>query len=87
MSVYFYRGCEEDCHNDMNVLSSIKSDITAVIKKVQDLDNKKALAFNENTLLDIVDHLDDCIADIIEPKENEAEEGAALYDTKRNEGA
>lgn len=80
---YIDIGQEQDCHNDLFVITNIKSKIVDVIKDCQLMQQKGALAYYEDTMLDVVDALDDVVAITIKKVEDMAEEGASYYENNR----
>ena len=80
---YIDIGQEQDCHNDLFVITNIKSKIVDVIKDCQIMQQKGALAYYEDTMFEIVDALDGVVAITIKKVEDMAEEGANYYENNR----
>ena len=80
---YIDVGQEQDCHNDLFVVTNIKAKIIDVIKDCQSLQEKRAMAFYEHLIPDVVDALDDVVAITLKGVEDMAEEGANYYENNR----
>lgn len=83
---YIDNGQEQDCHNDVNVISQIKGRLLEVIKECQSLADKGAMAYHETLPTDIRDALDDILADVVKPVEDAADEGVLFYENNRPTG-
>ena len=77
---YIDKGCEDDCHNDINVISGIKTHIHKAIKHCEALVDNEAMAYHTDLPQDIIGALDDVLAEIIQPVEDKADEGAIYYE-------
>lgn len=80
---YIDVGQEQDCHNDVNVITQMKGRILELIKEIQSLQDKKAMAYNEDLPETLVSALDDVLAEVIQPVENMADEGVLYYENNR----
>lgn len=77
---YIDRGCENDCHNDINVIDGIKTHIHKAIKHCVALADNKAMAYYPELPESVINALDDILAEIIQPIEDKADEGAIYYE-------
>ncbi|MEE3036153.1 MAG: hypothetical protein VX329_02730 [Pseudomonadota bacterium] len=80
---YIDGGHENDCHNDVNVITQIKGRLLSVITECRDLNDKGAMAFNCDLPVKVHDAIDDILADIVQPVENAADEGVLFYENNR----
>ncbi len=80
---YIDKGQEQDCHNDVNVITHIKGRILEVINECRSLSDKGAMAYNEDLPERVHDALDNVLAEVVQPVENMADEGVLFYDNNR----
>lgn len=80
---YIDKGQEQDCHNDVNVISQVKGRIIEVIKQCQDLGDKQAMAYNSDLPQNLINALDDVLEEVIAPVEKQADEGVLYYENNR----
>ena len=80
---YIDKGQEQDCHNDVNVITQIKGRILEVIGECRELSDKQAMAYNEDLPERVHDALDNVLAEVVQPVENMADEGVLFYDNNR----
>ena len=84
---YIDIGQEQDCHNDVNVMTNIKGRILEVINECRALSDKGAMAYNEDLPERVHDALDNVLAEVVQPVENMADEGILFYESNRHADA
>ncbi len=65
----------DDCHNDMNITMTLRSEIHNAIKTAAQFQDQGAMAYNDEFLTDVIAKLDDILAEVIAPLDNKIEEG------------
>ena len=61
-----------DIENDRNIIFTLRTDTIELVHKLQDFQKKQAFAIEQGNLLtQVIDRLDDILADVCEPKEEE----------------
>lgn len=83
---YIDKGQEQDCHNDVNVITQIKGRILEVIKECQNLSDNGAMAYYEYLPEKLRDSLDDVLEEVLKPVEEQADEGVLFYENNRPTG-
>ena len=83
-NLYIDQGIEQDAQNDMNIILELRTKVGDAIQHAQKLQAAGAMAYNGNLLEDVIDKLDDILADVIQPVETLVEEGLNHHDKASN---
>ncbi len=75
-----------DIENDRNIIFTLRTDTIGLVHKLQDFQKKEAFAIEQGDLLtQVIDKLDDILADVCEPKEKELNEARDYHEQLRTE--
>ena len=80
-NIYIEQGIIEDCHNDQNVILTLRTKIHDAIRETEKYRDAGAMAFNGSLLVEVIDKLDDILAEVIQPIETLADEGERYHET------
>lgn len=83
-NIYIDQGIEQDAHNDMNIVLQLRTQIGNAIHHAQKAQNAGAMAYNESMLDEVIDKLDDILANIIQPVETLIEQGERYHEQNSN---
>ena len=83
-NLYIDQGIEQDAQNDMNIILELRAKVGDAIHHAQKLQSAGAMAYNDTLLVDVIDKLDDILADVIQPVEKLVEEGLNHHDQVSN---
>ena len=83
-NIYIDQGIIDDCHNDQNIILTLRTKIHDAIRETEKYRDAGAMAYNGTLLVDVIDRLDDILADVIQPVENLIDEGERYHEAKTN---
>jgi hypothetical protein len=83
-NIYIEQGIIDDCHNDQNVILTLRTKIHEAIRETEKYRDAGAMAYNESLLVEVIDKLDDILADVIQPIETLIDEGERYHETNIN---
>ena len=83
-NIYIDQGIEQDAQNDMNIILELRTKVGDAIHHAQKLQSAGAMAYNDTLLVDVIDKLDDILADVIQPVETLVEEGLNHHEQANN---
>ena len=83
-NIYIEQGIAQDCHNDQNVILSLRTKIHDAIRETEKYRDAGAMAYNESLLTEVIDKLDDILADVIQPVETLIDEGERYHEANTN---
>lgn len=84
MNIYIEQGIIDDCHNDQNVILTLKTKIHEAIKQTEQFRDAGAMAYNDSLLVEVIDKLDDILADVIDPVQDAIDEGERYHEANIN---
>ena len=83
-NIYIDQGIIDDCHNDQNIILTLRTKIHDAIRETEKYRDAGAMAYNGTLLVDVIDKLDDILADVIQPVETLIDEGERYHEAKTN---
>ena len=83
-NIYIDQGIIDDCHNDQNIILTLRTKIHDAIRETEKYRDAGAMAYNDSLLLEVIDKLDDILADVIQPVETLIDEGERYHEAKTN---
>jgi hypothetical protein len=83
-NIYIDQGIIEDCHNDQHVILTLRTKIHDAIRDAEKYRDAGAMAYNGSLLLEVIDKLDDILAEVIQPVETLVDEGERYHDANTN---
>jgi len=72
---YIEQGILDDCDNDFNIVSHIRTLVNEGIHYCKKHKDMGALAYNDHLFDDVINKLDSILADHVSPVQNQIEEG------------
>ena len=81
MNMYIDQGMEQDAQNDQHVILELRTKVGHAIIHAQKLKDAGAMAYYDELLTDVIDKLDDILADVIQPIETKVDEGLRYHET------
>ena len=83
-NIYIDQGMIEDCHNDQNIILTLRTRIHDAIRETEKYRDAGAMAYNDSLLFEVIDKLDDILAEVIQPVETLIDEGERHHEAKYN---
>ncbi len=83
-NIYIDQGIIEDCHNDQNIILTLRTKIHDAISETQKFHDVGAMAYNDSLLEEVINKLDDILADVIQPVETMVDEGERYHEANNN---
>ena len=83
-NIYIDQGIIDDCHNDQNIILTLRTKIHDAIRETEKYRDAGAMAYNDALLVDVIDKLDDILADVIQPVETLIDEGERYHEANTN---
>lgn len=85
-NIYQTHACVEDCHNDLNILMSIRSDLNDTRAKICKYLEQNSMAFEPDVLRTITYAIDMLDQNTIEPTEHRIREALEHHASERIQG-
>tara|TARA_B100000927_G_C16174579_1_gene352813 strand:- start:192 stop:455 length:264 start_codon:yes stop_codon:yes gene_type:complete len=79
-NMYIDQGIEQDAQNDQNIILELRTKVGDAIFHAQKLQSAGAMAYYDELLTDVIDQLDDILADVIQPIETKVDEGLRYHE-------
>ncbi len=83
-NVYIDQGIIDDCHNDQNIILTLRTKIHDAVLQTEKFRDAGAMAYNDTVLTEVIDKLDDILAEVIQPVETMIDEGERYHEANTN---